>query len=222
MSAGPGLEDGVTQDTAQPGAVQDTVADAAATPQRDQPYAALGLTAPEYRRISGLLGRRPTDAELAIYSVMWSEHCSYKSSRRHLRQFADKAPPTDVLLAGIGAERRRRGYRPGLRGHLQDRVPQSPVLRRALPGRCHRRGRHRARHPGHGCPPGRGDGRAAVRARPTRPTPGGCCPASWAASPSTATASACPTSAASWPSTPAMRATRWSTRCAWACSGTMT
>ncbi len=33
---------------------------------------------------------------------MWSEHCSYKSSRRHLRQFADKAPKTDVLLAGIG------------------------------------------------------------------------------------------------------------------------
>jgi phosphoribosylformylglycinamidine synthase len=104
VSAGPGLEDGVTQDPAQrpPGTVQDTVADAAATPQRDQPYAALGLTAPEYRRISGLLGRRPTDAELAIYSVMWSEHCSYKSSRRHLRQFADKAPPTDALLAGIG------------------------------------------------------------------------------------------------------------------------
>ena len=49
-----------------------------------------------------MLGRRPTDAELAIYSVMWSEHCSYKSSRRHLRQFADKAPRTDVLLAGIG------------------------------------------------------------------------------------------------------------------------
>ena len=33
---------------------------------------------------------------------MWSEHCSYKSSRLHLRQFADKAPPTGVLLAGIG------------------------------------------------------------------------------------------------------------------------
>ena len=33
---------------------------------------------------------------------MWSEHCSYKSSRAHLRQFAEKAPQTDVLLAGIG------------------------------------------------------------------------------------------------------------------------
>ncbi len=81
---------------------QDTVADAAATPDRPQPYAELGLTGEEYDRVIGLLGRRPTDAELAIYSVMWSEHCSYKSSRRHLRQFAEKAPRTDVLLAGMG------------------------------------------------------------------------------------------------------------------------
>ena len=67
-----------------------------------QPYAELGLTGEEYQRIIGMLGRRPTDAELAIYSVMWSEHCSYKSSRAHLRQFADKAPRSDALLAGIG------------------------------------------------------------------------------------------------------------------------
>jgi len=81
---------------------QDTVARAAASPDQPQPYAELGLTDGEYTRIREMLGRRPTDAELAIYSVMWSEHCSYKSSRRHLRQFAEKAPPTDALLAGIG------------------------------------------------------------------------------------------------------------------------
>jgi phosphoribosylformylglycinamidine synthase subunit PurL len=81
---------------------QDTVTAAAATPDRPQPFAALGLTAAEFARIASILGRRPTDAELAIYSVMWSEHCSYKSSRKHLRQFADKAPATDVLLAGMG------------------------------------------------------------------------------------------------------------------------
>jgi phosphoribosylformylglycinamidine synthase subunit PurL len=81
---------------------QDTVAQAGLTPDRQQPYAELGLTAGEFDRVTGLLGRRPTDAELAIYSVMWSEHCSYKSSRRHLRQFAEKAPATGVLLAGIG------------------------------------------------------------------------------------------------------------------------
>ena len=80
----------------------DTVARAAATPERPQPHAELGLTAAEYARIREILGRRPTDAELAIYSVMWSEHCSYKSSKAHLRQFAEKAPPTEALLAGIG------------------------------------------------------------------------------------------------------------------------
>ena len=85
-----------------PAAGQDTVARAAATPDRPQPYAELGLTAAEYDRIGDLLGRRPTDAELAIYSVMWSEHCSYKSSRLHLRQLTDKAPPSAALLAGIG------------------------------------------------------------------------------------------------------------------------
>ena len=74
-------------------AAADTVAAATVTPRRPQPYAELGLTEEEYQRIRALLGRRPTDPELALYSVMWSEHCSYKSSRRHLRQFADKAPP---------------------------------------------------------------------------------------------------------------------------------
>jgi phosphoribosylformylglycinamidine synthase II len=80
----------------------DTVAGARQTPRRAQPYQALGLTDTEYASIRRILGRRPTDSELAIYSVMWSEHCSYKSSRRYLRQFADKAPDTTALLAGIG------------------------------------------------------------------------------------------------------------------------
>ena len=75
---------------------------AAATPGQPQPYAELGLTSDEYARIGELLGRRPTDAELAIYSVMWSEHCSYKSSKVHLRRFAESAPPSPALLAGIG------------------------------------------------------------------------------------------------------------------------
>jgi phosphoribosylformylglycinamidine synthase len=67
-----------------------------------QPFAELGLTQAEYDKIVDTLGRRPTSAELALYSVMWSEHCSYKSSKVHLRQFAAKAPPSDALLAGIG------------------------------------------------------------------------------------------------------------------------
>jgi phosphoribosylformylglycinamidine synthase II len=81
---------------------QDTVSAAAATPDREQPYAQLGLAPDEYARIRAILGRRPTDAELAIYSVMWSEHCSYKSSKVHLRTLAEKMPRTGALLAGMG------------------------------------------------------------------------------------------------------------------------
>jgi phosphoribosylformylglycinamidine synthase subunit PurL len=80
----------------------DTVSRAAAAPDMPQPFAELGLTETEYGRIVATLGRRPTAAELALYSVMWSEHCSYKSSKVYLRQFADKAPPSSALLAGIG------------------------------------------------------------------------------------------------------------------------
>ncbi|MCU1493962.1 MAG: phosphoribosylformylglycinamidine synthase subunit [Acidimicrobiaceae bacterium] len=50
----------------------------------DGTHRSLGLTDDEYGEIVGVLGRPPTDVELAMYSVMWSEHCSYKSSRVHL------------------------------------------------------------------------------------------------------------------------------------------
>lgn len=89
---------------ATPTHVPDTVADAAADPQRPMPYAELGLTAAEYRSIVDLLGRRPTAAELAMYSVMWSEHCSYKSSKVHLRRFGEETTPEmrEHLLVGMG------------------------------------------------------------------------------------------------------------------------
>ncbi len=82
----------------------DTVQDAAATPEREMPWKDLGLKQQEYEDIRRLLGRRPTAAELAMYSVMWSEHCSYKSSKIHLRQFADKTTPAmrEHLLVGMG------------------------------------------------------------------------------------------------------------------------
>jgi phosphoribosylformylglycinamidine synthase subunit PurL len=80
----------------------DTVEAAANTPDTPQPYKELGLADDEYARVREILGRRPTSSELAIYSVMWSEHCSYKSSKVHLRQFAEKAPKTDALLVGMG------------------------------------------------------------------------------------------------------------------------
>ena len=80
----------------------DSVAQAQQTPDHSQPYLDLGLKEDEYLRIREILGRRPTSSELAMYSVMWSEHCSYKSSKVHLRQFGDKKPETDALLVGIG------------------------------------------------------------------------------------------------------------------------
>jgi phosphoribosylformylglycinamidine synthase len=51
-----------------------------------------GLTAEEFQSIQGLLGRDPTLEELAVFGVMWSEHCSYKSSRVHLRQLPTTGP----------------------------------------------------------------------------------------------------------------------------------
>ncbi|MEM9880027.1 MAG: phosphoribosylformylglycinamidine synthase subunit PurL [Pseudomonadota bacterium] len=51
-----------------------------------------GLTTEEYDRIVGALGRHPNMLELGIYSVMWSEHCSYKSSRIHLKTLPTEAP----------------------------------------------------------------------------------------------------------------------------------
>ncbi len=50
------------------------------------------LTAEEYERILRILGREPTIAELGIFSVMWSEHCSYKSSRLHLKRLPTSGP----------------------------------------------------------------------------------------------------------------------------------
>jgi phosphoribosylformylglycinamidine synthase subunit PurL len=54
--------------------------------------AAHGLTADEYQRVEQILGRAPNYTELGIFSVMWSEHCSYKSSRVHLRKFPTTGP----------------------------------------------------------------------------------------------------------------------------------
>ena len=51
-----------------------------------------GLTPEEYQRICEILGRQPTFTELGIFSVMWSEHCSYKSSRVHLRTLPTTGP----------------------------------------------------------------------------------------------------------------------------------
>jgi phosphoribosylformylglycinamidine synthase subunit PurL len=58
-----------------------------------------GLTPEEYARIQKILGRDPNFTELGIFSVMWSEHCSYKSSKVHLRRLPTRAPQ---VLQGPG------------------------------------------------------------------------------------------------------------------------
>ncbi len=60
---------------------------------------ALGLTDDEAGAVCRILGREPNHLELAMYAVMWSEHCSYKSSRRHLRRLPTEAPH---VLVGPG------------------------------------------------------------------------------------------------------------------------
>ena len=69
-------------------------------PEVDEQLAAEhGLTAEEYQRITQRIGRVPTLTELGILSVMWSEHCSYKSSRLHLKKLPTKGPR---ILVGPG------------------------------------------------------------------------------------------------------------------------
>src|ERR1700758_1022239 len=58
-----------------------------------------GLTGEEFERIKKILGREPNFTELGIFSVMWSEHCSYKSSKVHLRRLPTRAPQ---VLQGPG------------------------------------------------------------------------------------------------------------------------
>jgi phosphoribosylformylglycinamidine synthase II len=58
-----------------------------------------GLSVDEYHRIELLLGRTPTFTELGVFSVMWSEHCSYKSSRRHLKMLPSRS---DLVVQGPG------------------------------------------------------------------------------------------------------------------------
>jgi phosphoribosylformylglycinamidine synthase II len=62
-------------------------------------HRALGLTDEEAASIAAILGRSPNSLELAMYSVMWSEHCSYKSTRTHLSRLPTKAP---WVLVGPG------------------------------------------------------------------------------------------------------------------------
>ncbi len=68
-------------------------------PAAEPIHRALGLTDDEAASIEAILGRTPNHLELAMYAVMWSEHCSYKSSRLHLRRLPTEGP---AVLVGPG------------------------------------------------------------------------------------------------------------------------
>ena len=70
-----------------------------APPSEDDRHRALGLTDAEYALIVELLGRDPGDTELAMLSLMWSEHCAYKHSRKLLRRLPTEGP---AMLMGPG------------------------------------------------------------------------------------------------------------------------
>src|SRR6202046_4362446 len=72
------------------------------TPAAEEPpplHRALGLTDDEFEAVEKILGRPPNHLELALYAVMWSEHCSYKSSRMHLKRLPTEGPR---VLVGPG------------------------------------------------------------------------------------------------------------------------
>ena len=106
-----------------------------------------GLKPDEYKRVLELIGRTPTLTELGIFSAMWNEHCSYKSSKVHSAHAADQGA---ARHPGPRRERRRHRHRRWARLRVQDGEPQPPELYRALSGRGDRRRRHPARRVHHG------------------------------------------------------------------------
>src|SRR5699024_2866512 len=70
--------------------------------EREKEYAKMGLSDEEYARIKEILNRYPNYTETGIFSVMWSEHCSYKTSKPLLAKFPTKAPQV-LVCPGEGA-----------------------------------------------------------------------------------------------------------------------
>src|SRR3989475_6218168 len=109
-----------------------------------------GLTEEEYQKIVTLLGRELNLTELGMFSVMWSEHCSYKSSRTFLKKLPMDAPHV-IQGPGENAGVVDIGRRSGCR--LQDGKPQPSVLHRAVPRRRDGGRGHPPRHLHDGCTP---------------------------------------------------------------------
>ncbi len=191
------------------------------------------ITADEYSRILAALGRVPSLTELGIYSVMWSEHCSYKSSRVHLKRLPTKSdrvvqgPGENAGIIDVGdgwacafkIESHNhpsyiepfQGAATGVGGILRDIFTMGArplaVMDSLRFGPISKMGAHPSE-------PAEGWQARTTSQSSTRITPSS---KAWsAASPATATASACPTWAAKPSSSPATAAIRWSTPSPWA------
>ena len=127
------------------------------------------ITPDEYTRIEAALGRTPSLTELGIFRVMWSEHCSYKSSRVHLKRLptrGDRKTGPGSVVQGPGENAGIIDVGDGWACAFKIEIAQSSQLHRAVPGRggFHWRRRNSARHLHHECAAAGSDGLAALRA----------------------------------------------------------
>ena len=152
-----------------------------------------GLNAEEYGRVLAIMGRVPTLTELGIFSVMWSEHCSYKSSRVWLRELPTQAP---WVIHGPGENAGVVDIGDGLAAVFKMESHNHPSFIEPYQGAATGVGGIHARRVHDGRAPGRESQRAALR-RSRRIRARGASSMAWcAASAATAIASACPRSAA--------------------------
>ena len=168
-----------------------------------------GLSSEEYGRVLAIMGRTPSLTELGIFSVMWSEHCSYKSSRVWLKQLPTKAP---WVIHGPGENAGVVDIGEGLAAIFKMESHNHPSFIEPYQGAATGVGRHSARCLHHGCAPDRQPQRAAFRQPGPSLRPSVWSTAWCAASAATAIAWACRPSAAKSISIPPTTETRWSMR----------
>ena len=113
-----------------------------------------GITDGEYDRIVGILGREPNLTELGVFSVMWSEHCSYKSSRVHLKRLPTEGP---AVLQGPGENAGIIDIGDGLAVAFKIESHNHPSYIEPFQGAATGSGRDPSRHFHDGRPAGRDD-----------------------------------------------------------------
>ena len=142
-----------------------------------------GLTPEEFERIKKILGREPNFTELGIFSVMWSEHCSYKNSRTELKKFPTTGP--NILVKAGEENAGVVDIGDGWAVAFKIESHNHPERDRAVPRRGHRRRRNHSRHLHHGSAAGvlaefaalRADHEWRAKRRTDRSTTAGCSPA---------------------------------------------